>query len=149
MRRRQVLAAVPVALSAGCLGRSDGYGSDGGGGVVHEQTALEITDVGCGTATETASVSFDSAHQRVSVTGTTSAPDACYRARVGSATYDGETDEFELVVEAFDAKEGVCTECITEIDYETTSDFDGGLPGTVVVVHDSRGKRREVATASP
>jgi hypothetical protein len=146
MRRRQVLASVPLALTAGCLGRSGGADSRE---VTLGETTFELVERGCGNEVETASVSVDSDAALVSVSGTTSGANTCYRARIANSSYDEGADEFELVMEAYDANDGACAECVTELDYEATADFEGGLPGSVVVVHDSRGTRRTVATASP
>lgn len=93
-------------------------------------------------------MSFDS--QSVVVTGTVVGNNGCYRARLGGVTYDSGSDTCRVVVEAYNASpDAVCTQCITTISYEATVGFEGGLPGTVEVVHDDRGGRSTVATASP
>lgn len=149
MRRRAFLASVSVALSGGCLGRGgSGSSGNGGRGVELQDASLTVTDAGCGTVAETATVSFDSEATRASVRGTTTGADSCRLARLATSKYDAESGELTLTVETYAASEGPCTECLTEIDYEATADFGGGLPERVVVVHDSRGGSREVTTAS-
>lgn len=150
MQRRRVLAAVSAVFVAGCTGpaadSSDGTTS---GAVSLTDTGFAVTDAGCGSEREAASVAFDADTGTVAVTGTTSAPNTCYSARLADAAYDGGADEFRVTVEAFEAEQGGCGECITEVDYEATASFAGGLPGRVVVVHRSRGSEREVAAAGP
>lgn len=151
MRRRAFLASVAVALSGGCLGRGgagDSNGGNGGENPTLVDTSLSITDAGCGTVEETATVSFDSEATSVSVQGTTTGADSCHLARLAASEYDADSGELALTVETYAASDGPCTECLTEIDYEATADFDGGLPERVVVSHDSRGERREVTSAS-
>jgi hypothetical protein len=152
MGRRAFLASVAVALSGGCLGRGGGgYGGGGtgdGGNMSLVDTSLTVTDAGCGTVAEKATVSFDSEATSVTVRGTTTGADSCHLARLTASEYAADSGELTLTVETYAASEGPCTECLTEIDYEATADFDGGLPERVVVIHDSRGGRQEVATAS-
>ncbi|MXR21618.1 hypothetical protein [Halobacterium bonnevillei] len=151
MKRRAVIASASAVLVAGCTGPAADDGQSGGDTPSYEDTSFEVTDAGCGGPAEAAAVSFDESHESVAVSGTTSGPNGCYLARVADATYDASGDEFRLVVEAYDdadPDEG-CTQCITEIDYEATASFDGGLPGRVVVVHRSRGEERDVTNASP
>jgi hypothetical protein len=151
MKRRDVIASASAVLVAGCTGPAADDGQSGDDTPTYADTSFEVTDAGCGGPAEAAAVSFDETDESVAVSGTTSGPDGCYLARVADATYDASGDEFRLVVEAYDdadPDEG-CTQCITEIDYEATASFDGGLPGRVVVVHRSRGEEREVANASP
>lgn len=152
MRRRAFLASVAVAFGGGCVGRGGGGdGEDGtgdGGNTTLVDASLSVTDAGCGTVAESATVSFDSEATSVSVHGTTTAADSCRLARLAASEYDADSGELTLTVETYAASEGPCTECLTEVDYEATSDFDGGLPDRVVVVHDSRAGRREVVHAT-
>lgn len=151
MKRRDVIATVATVSVAGCTGPAADDEQPGDDTPSYEDTTFEVTDAGCGGPAEEAAVSFDESDESVAVSGTTSGPNGCYLARVADASYDASGDEFRLVVAAYDdadPDEG-CTECITEIDYEATASFDGGLPGRVVVVHRSRGEEREVANASP
>lgn len=94
-------------------------------------------------------MSFDAAS--VVVSGTVVGNNGCYLARLGAVTYDPGHDTCRVVVEAYDASEPaqLCTECITTVEYEATVAFEGGLPGTVEVVHDDVGGRSTVTTASP
>jgi predicted secreted protein len=151
MQRRQVLAAASTLFVAGCTGPAASAPEEPTGtptgSVALEGTGFDVTDAGCGVEREAAAVAFDA--DAVSVTGTTSGADACRSARLADATYDASTDRFDVVVETYRAETGGCAQCITEIDYEATASFSGGLPGTVVVTHRSRGGDREVERASP
>ena len=110
-------------------------------------SSLEVTDAGCGsTNASEASVSFEG--NEAVVTGTVVGNNGCYRARLGEVSYDGSSDTCRVVVEAFDDRgsSGGCTECITEITYEAVVVFDGGLPGTLEVVHDELGGKNTVVS---
>lgn len=159
MRRRQVLAGASMALLAGCL--TDG-GSPSNGGTSPppgetttptpevDNTFLKIPNSGCGEITERADVSADEDALRVIVDGTTSAPSACYTARLADAAYDADADELRVTIETYDSSEEgeACAQCITELDYVATAEFSGALPGSVVVVHRTRGEEREVTSVS-
>jgi len=148
MQRRSLLAVVPALFVAGCTSPvgDDGTESE----TSYEDTDFAVTAAECGTEREAASVSFDAEGATVTVEGTTSGPNACYAARLADANYDADADEFTLVVEAYrEAGADGCAECIMEVDYEATASFAGEVPGSVAVVHASRGETREVATASP
>ncbi|WP_232687125.1 hypothetical protein [Halobacterium zhouii] len=158
MRRRQVLAGASVALFGGCLSYPSGTPSDGettspAGTTTAtpavERTGFELRRADCGMVRERASVSADEEALAVTVEGTTSAPNACYSARLADATYNADSNELRVVVETYDASDGgACTQCITELDYATTITLTGGLPASVVVVHWSRGEERTVASTS-
>ncbi|MFC3478209.1 hypothetical protein [Halobacterium litoreum] len=142
MRRRTVLAAASTLLTAGCLGAGGGDGPSGPGLV---DTDFELVDAGCGVERESASVSASDGV--VTVAGTTTAPNGCYTAELADATdADGELRVVVAAVEREDVQG--CAQCITELDYEATATFDGGLPERVVVVHRSRGGEREVASVA-
>ena len=155
MKRRQVIVG-SATLVAGCTGPVADDGEQAGTesdsrGVSYAETAFQVVAVDCGVAAEDATVSFDSDGETMRVEGTTTGTNACYSARVADATYDSAVDEFELVVAAYSdaAPDEACADCITEVDYDATARFNGGLPGRVVVVHRSRGDEREVETTSP
>jgi len=147
MRRRTVLAAVAAAATAGCArlpAAGSGDGTTARPGV--SDSSFSVTDAGCGVVREAASVS--AGEGAVSVSGTTTVRDGCRTARLGSARVaDG---ELLRVVVASIEREGVesCAQCLTEVDYEASVTVAGGLPERAVVVHDSRGARREVASVA-
>lgn len=151
MRRRDVLATLATVAAAGCTGTPGGSG-DGATGTTTQRprvagTSFEVTSTGCGRLKETATVSVGDSG--ISVTGTTSETSGCYTAELDSATYDADGDELRVVVVAVEREDAdACVQCLTEIDYAASVEVDGGLPGTVVVVHRSRGEERTVATAS-
>jgi hypothetical protein len=139
MRRRDVIAAVSAVAVTGCLGGPEAGSGDSGG----SDTEFTLTDAGCGSIREDASVAVDGS--TVSVTGTTSAPNGCYTAELASATID---DGALRVTIAAVQREGVdqCVQCITELAYEATVAVAGSLPDRVEVVHRSRGEDHEVAS---
>ena len=154
MDRREYLgrmAALGASALAGCTGSNvpdiGGTETDvaAPGTPVLAERSFEVVGKGCGTETNEASVSFG---RKVTVTGTITGSDACKTARLAAAEFrDG---AFRVVVETAD-EEGsadVCAQCLTEIDYEATFEFDGNAPGTVIVEHEWAGGRTTVATAS-
>jgi len=119
-----------------------------GGASSLADASLEVVDSGCGQPANEASVSFREADAEVEVTGTIAGSNACYIAELADASYDEASGALTLTVVSTE-EEGseVCAECITEIDYEITAAFEGGLPATVEVVHEAMGETTTVTTA--
>jgi len=113
------------------------------------EATLAVLDAGCGTDRSEASVAFDAEAAETVVSGTIPGNDACHAAVLGPVEYDESTGALSLHVRTErDESAGettACAECISEIDYEATVRFDGGLPGRVTVHHDGAGGRRQVA----
>ena len=81
----------------------------------------------------------------VAVMGTVTVADGCRTVELAEASVaDGEL----LVVVASVEREGVegCVQCLTEVVYDASVTLSEGLPERVVVVHESRGERRAVAS---
>ena len=111
-------------------------------------SALEVTGAECGKPSNDASVEFVSGDGSVVVTGTIRGSNTCYTAEIADASYDPETGTLDVTVTSVQSDEAdACAQCITEISYEATFAFDGGLPATVTVVHDAMGESTTVATA--
>ena len=152
MRRRSVLVSVVAVLGAGCVapgadrsGTSEETTTDGGPSV--GSSSLAVTGTECGSERDGgASVAFEGSE--VVVSGTVVGNDGCYRARLGDVSFDASSDVCRVVVEAFDdsGTSGGCVQCLTAVSYEATVVFDGGLPGTVEVVHDDLGGEQTVVT---
>lgn len=145
MRRRAIVTgafALVAAGTAGCLGGS-GVGGDGGadGPPALGEQSLSVTGGECGSGQDDASASFGDGH--VEVTGTISARDRCRGARLASAEYDADADRLSVTVETEKVAD-VCAQCISDVQYEASFSFDGGLPGAVAVSHASRGETRTV-----
>ena len=112
-----------------------------------DDSSIETTKTGCaGEDTGSASVGFDPDTYRVTVEGVLQAANPCHLAALESATYDGDTTVLELVVVATDDPDAeMCAQCLGAIDYAASVDLDGGLPGTVRVVHGT-GENAETVT---
>ena len=112
------------------------------------EASLDVLDSGCGQAANEASVGFREADLAVDVSGTIAGSDACHTAKLKDASYDAEADALVLTVASAREEESeVCADCIAEITYEATATFEGGLPGTVEVVHEALNETTTVATA--
>ena len=164
MDRRELLtscgAVIGTAALGGCLNRYEEMAGEAGettqgddGGATDQpptlaDTSFELLDSGCGQPRNEASVSFAEGDGAVGVTGTISASSACYVAELADASYDAETGTLEVTVASVE-KDGAdaCAQCITEIDYEATFTFEGGLPASVRVVHRAMGETEPVTTA--
>ncbi|EMA10931.1 hypothetical protein C437_02827 [Haloarcula vallismortis ATCC 29715] len=86
---------------------------------------------------------------QVVVEGTIWGADGCKTAEMTEAAYDSASDELRISVgtkQQTDAGD-MCTQAIMEIDYRATVTFANGLPGTVVVSHDTGDGRSSVTTA--
>ena len=99
-------------------------------------TEFHVVSQDCGQGTDDADVSYESS--AVIVEGVASAANTCYTARLRSATYDAGTDTLTVAVETYVPEENKgksCAECLVDIQYAVTADFEGDLPGKVVVTH--------------
>lgn len=177
MDRRELLtsfgAALGTASLGGCLSQYEDIAGEAGETTTDEQdtttdeqdtttdeqdtteqeltladTSFEITDRGCGQPGSEASISFEAGDGSVGVTGTIPGASACYIAELADTSYDAESGTLEVTVASMQ-EEGadMCADCITEIDYEATVSFEGGLPANVRVVHQAMGESETVTTA--
>ena len=107
---------------------------------------LTVNSSGCGTTASEGAVDFED--ETVVVDGTTWGNEACYTAELERTTYDPETDELTVAVASVRTAEDhqPCADCIAEVDYTARVVFDGGLPGSVTLVHVHGDDRAEVAT---
>ena len=156
MDRREMLARTGALLGTvslgGCLSRYDDV-PVGDGETTERSTptlasrSFRMTDAGCGQQTSEATVEFRRETPTVAVTGTIPGPNTCHEASLGDASYDPEegTLDVTVVTAAREGSDG-CAQCIVELDYEATFQFDGGLPATVTVTHESMGETETVAT---
>ncbi|WP_134668730.1 hypothetical protein [Halorussus marinus] len=157
MDRRELLAGAGASLAAaslgGCLDRygvpEEGSGGGGGAPTLAEES-FEMTDADCGTAANDATVGFDAEEGTVEVTGTVPGADACHVARLAGADYDPDADSLAVTVESVRRDDAeACADCVSEIDYEASFAFDGGLPASVTVTHEALGETSAVASADP
>ncbi|WP_158058779.1 hypothetical protein [Halorussus halophilus] len=154
MNRREMLAttgaAIATASLGGCVSQyTDNPGADGGDETTESkptlgEQSLKVTKAGCGTQKNEATVEL--ADSKVTVTGTIPGSDSCQTATLGDVSYSPDDGTLDVTVTT-KKKEGtgVCSQCITEIDYEATFQFEGGLPSNVTVTHESMGNSETVA----
>lgn len=109
-------------------------------------TGLKVTDSGCGTQTDEASVAFDEG--TVTVTGTIWGSDACYTAVLSDVSLDGGALTVVVAAERDADEDTACADCIAEVDYQATVTFDGGLPAEVTVVHRHGGEDSKVTSTT-
>jgi hypothetical protein len=152
MKRRTLLAtALPAAAAtvAGCIGEAvpageddrvpAGNGTGDGDGPRDDavtDTAFSVEDVSCGNVVDEVTVERETAGSRLVLEGVISAPDPCHTAELGAVRYDADADEVRIAVATREEENGVCTQCIAEIQYRSVVTFADGLPAHVVVVHD-------------
>ncbi|USZ69528.1 hypothetical protein NGM10_07285 [Halorussus salilacus] len=157
MNRRGLLtrtgALLGIASLGGCLSR---YTDDVPGDDEETESrptladdSFEMTDAGCGSETNEATVEFED--ESVVVTGTIPGSNACHVARLADAGYDPASGLLELTVESVEdrGEDEACADCIAEIDYEATFEFEGGLPESVTVTHEAMDESTTVAEADP
>jgi len=150
MKRRTLLRAV---ASAGAVGLAGCTGTGPGSGPAASPTSdppeltgqsFEVREKGCGNGTDRATIAHDA--PTVTVTGGIRGSNACYTAELRRARYDADADELRVEVRSFDPEEeDICAQCIVDIDYRATFEFEAGPPGTVTVRHNGE----QVATATP
>lgn len=129
--RLQAATGSVAGLLAGCL--------DGGSNAVVDHS-FEVGGSEYGTGEHRTDVG----RGEDSVDGTIRGRNGCYTAALDDVTYDDSADELTVAVHAYeDGDAEYCQECIVDVHYRATVDFEDGAPGTVRVLHD--GER--VATA--
>ena len=138
--------------------RSTTAGQPTGGSATRSQTStgtstlrtrrLTVTDRACGNPTDEGAIGFENG--RVTLTGTITGSDGCATAVLGDVTYDRAADRLRVVVATEKESGGgaICTQCLTEIDYEASVALENGTPVTVVLVHRGTTGETRVATAS-
>lgn len=155
MKRRTfltTLAAGTTAAAAGCIGDSDDAGPGGNGNgngsgngsndtttqrsVTLASTDFSVVSQDCGQGTDDSDVTYRAS--AVAVEGVISASDTCYTARMKDATYDPDADTLTVAVETYVPEENEgkpCAQCLVDIEYAATMNFEGGVPAKVVVTH--------------
>ncbi|WP_435118603.1 hypothetical protein [Halolamina sp. C58] len=92
----------------------------------------------------------------ISTEGTTVTVEGCITGRNGcmypalaAASYDADADELTVRVTTEDESDPdeACTQALVQRGYLVTVEFDGSLPGTTTVFHDSMDEERQVARA--
>ena len=153
VRRRRFLratATLSAVAVAGCVGGqpdSPGDGSDGtptpptDGTPTQPPTSFTMTSARCGNQVNRADVTVEDG--TVTVEGATWGNEACYVARLRSATLDDGTLTLQVVTERAAGPDEACAQCIAEIEYRATVETPSP-PDEVVVVHDGE----TVATVS-
>ncbi|MFB6155369.1 MAG: hypothetical protein ABEJ22_05690 [Haloferacaceae archaeon] len=170
MDRRTLLstAAGLLSLTAGCVA------SDGGGPA--DSPASPSTDSPTSTTPDTTTAPDDSTPTLVdhsfatreacpepggatvsfgtsdaTVTGCVRGPDGCSVAVLGDVGYDAADDLLTVVVttERQADEDTACTQAVVDLGYEVTAQFENGLPGTVLVVHEGAFGRVEAARVDP
>lgn len=96
-------------------------------------TEFTVTDRSCGTGESTATVTSTDA--TVAVDGTARGSNGCYTAGLESAAFDGGELRVAIRTREEGGTDTACTQCIVDIDYEATVEYEGRLDG-VVVTHD-------------
>lgn len=97
--------------------------------------SFEVVSNECGQGRNEADATADG--RTVTVTGTIDGSNTCYTARLDGASLDGETlrvDVESYVPESDETR--ACGQCIVDIEYEATFEFEDGRPDEVVVRHD-------------
>lgn len=120
-----------------------------------EDTSLSVGSASCGTGENAASIAVEATADStespagiVTVTGTIRGSDQCHTARLKAASYDESTDTLTVAVVSYvpdDKSDSVCGQCIVDIEYESTVEVGGAVPGTIAVTHGGE----EVAKKSP
>lgn len=94
------------------------------------ESSFEVLDVACGSKGTDSEVTIGD--EQVTVEGTVDGRNGCYRAELARGEYDGDADTLFVEVEAVEGDDAdMCTQCIVEVNYRTTFEFDGGEPDVV------------------
>lgn len=99
-------------------------------------TSFTVTRNECGTGQNSAEGRVDGS--TVTVTGVIDGSDTCHTARLDDAAVD-EDGTLSVAVASYvptEKEDAMCGECIVDIAYEATVEFDGEPPNQAVVTHD-------------
>lgn len=99
--------------------------------------SFEVVSNECGQGRNEADASADG--RTVTVTGTIDGSNTCYTARLESASLDESGATLRVDVESYVPESDgtpACGQCIVDIEYESTFEFEDGRPDEVVVRHD-------------
>lgn len=172
MQRRTFVTTVAAALTAttaGCVASTDGDNPGTGTDPTDSPTG-EGSETGEGSPSPTptptppsivssslepregcekpddASIAAES--NVVTVEGCIVGKDGCQAPALADATYDAEADELTVTVTTKSRTDAdACTQVLVDLGYTATVEFEGGLPGTTVVVHRGAQTDGEVARA--
>lgn len=98
-------------------------------------SSFTVTNNECGTAKNSAEGSADGS--TVTITGVITGSDACYSAKLADATVEDGALEVAVASYVPPENEGkACADCVVDISYEATFEFDGSTPDRAVVAHD-------------
>ncbi|WP_290809802.1 hypothetical protein [Halovivax sp.] len=147
MRRRTLLSGIAGTTAvavAGCIGGEESGGDETEPGEYEEpeietvdQEQLDGADGDDERHVETAAtVVVDD--DRIEIEGQLEASTPCHEAVVTDVDGDGDTLTVTVEVEDAAGEDEMCTQVISEIEYEATIAFEDGAPETVVVVHQDR-----------
>lgn len=96
--------------------------------------SFEVHNRECGNGENKASV--ESGNHKVVIDGIIDGQNRCYTADLERARYDDDADELIVAVQSYESNDGgTCAQCIVDIDYRATFEFEGGTPGEVTVQH--------------
>lgn len=107
--------------------------------------SFEVVSNDCGQGRNEADATAEG--RTVTVTGTIDGSNTCYTARLKGVSLDGSGTTLRVDVESYVPESDgtrACGQCIVDIEYESTFEFEDGRPDEVVVRHDGE----QVATVS-
>jgi hypothetical protein len=151
LRRTSALGALTLA---GCMADDDANGTtddtpapSSSNDVMPaiSDSSIERTGKGCAShqgdegtqtpETEYARTSTDESMLSVSFDGQLLTPTPCYLPTIEDTEYDTESDRLTITL-GTEKEDGVCVECVGVVEFSGTVEFENGVPGDVVVVHD-------------
>lgn len=95
---------------------------------------FEIQNKECGSGKNQATVTRDG--NQVVVDGIIDGRNTCYTAELKRAEYNSDTDDLTVAIRSYeDDGGGSCGQCIVDIDYRATFEFNSGTPDDVTVRH--------------
>lgn len=113
--------------------------TEGSGSGSREVTArsFEVLEQSCGEGENSATV--ERGDDRVVVEGTIRGSNTCYTAELERAEYDSGADRLTVAVRSYEHtpedETPACGQCIVDINYRATVEFNNGTPDEVTVQH--------------
>lgn len=137
-RRKFILSTAGIlAIISGCITEpgSDSNNNNSNTNPEVSNYNLEIPSSNCGNEVEfSPEIDFNTESSEITINGKANGEDACQTIDIETIQYNSNENTLEVILQTRKREESdVCTQCITEINYEVIIDFENALPQNVYI----------------
>lgn len=150
MKRRKFILSIAgsLAILSGCITEPNSTNNNNNTSENNDTNPeisghnVEIKSLNCGNEVEfSPNIEFNTENSEIIIDGKANGKDTCQTVNIETIQYDSTEDTLEVIlqtqkIEGSDA----CAQCITEIDYELTVNFENTIPQkTYIELKDMKG----------